>query len=137
VVLCEAALAVLLVIGGVEQNPGPSVEAESIMKVLCSGLDRNLKLGTHCGTCGRWFYNGCGNVKTQVAESGKWIRDRCRWEKVCLLWEKLQTALLEIEDVRRKNKRMEEQLTVAAAGSDNVQGHHEGEKCIFLGDSVI
>jgi len=57
VVLCAAALAVLLVIGGVEQNPGPSVEAESIMQVLCSGCDRNLKSGTQCDMCGRWFYN--------------------------------------------------------------------------------
>ena len=39
VVLCAVALAVLLVIGGVGQNPGSSVEAESIMQVLCSGCD--------------------------------------------------------------------------------------------------
>lgn len=37
---------------------------------------------------------------------------------------------------------MEEQLRVAAAGSevgrcDKVQGHHEGEKCLGLGDLVI
>jgi len=52
VVPCAAALAVLLVIGGVEQNPGPSMEAESIMQVLCSGCDRNLKSGTQCDICG-------------------------------------------------------------------------------------
>jgi hypothetical protein len=37
---------------------------------------------------------------------------------------------------------MEEQLRVVAVGSevgrcDNVQGHHKGEKCLVLGDSVI
>jgi hypothetical protein len=37
---------------------------------------------------------------------------------------------------------MEERLRVAAEGSavsrcDTVQGHHEGEKCLVLGDSVI
>jgi hypothetical protein len=37
---------------------------------------------------------------------------------------------------------MEEQLRVVAAGSevgrcDEVQGHHEGEKCLVLGDSVV
>jgi hypothetical protein len=69
--LCAAALAMLLVIGGVEQNPGPGVEGENIMQVLCSGCDRNLKLGTQCETCGQWFHNSCGNVKAQVAESGK------------------------------------------------------------------
>jgi hypothetical protein len=86
-----------------EQNPVPSVKAESIMQVLCSGHDRNLKSGTQYDTCGRWFYNSYGNIKTQVAGSGKWIYDRCRWQKVRLLGEKLQTALLEIEDVRWKS----------------------------------
>jgi hypothetical protein len=76
-------------------------------------------------------------------EIGKWVCDRCRWEKVHLLEEKLQNALLDIEDPRRKNKRMEEQLRVAAASGsevdkcDKVQGHHEGKKCLVLGDSVI
>jgi hypothetical protein len=45
-ILCAKTLAVLLVIGGVEKNPGPGVEAEKIMQVLCSGCDRNLKTGT-------------------------------------------------------------------------------------------
>ena len=34
------------------KNPGPGVQAEKIMQVLCSGCDRNLKLGTHCDTSG-------------------------------------------------------------------------------------
>jgi len=78
----------------------------------------------------------------QVAERGKWICDRCRWERVSLLEEKLQSTLLETEDLKRKNKRMEEQLRVAAEGSevnkcDTLQGHHEGKKRLVLGDSVI
>ena len=32
--LCAAILAILLVIGGVEQNPGPGVEGESFMQVM-------------------------------------------------------------------------------------------------------
>jgi hypothetical protein len=59
-ILCAAVLATLLVIGGVELNPGP---VENIVQVLCSGYDRNLKSGTHCETCGRWYHNSCGNVK--------------------------------------------------------------------------
>jgi rRNA maturation endonuclease Nob1 len=70
-ILCATNLAVLLVIGGVEKNPGPGVEAEEIMRVLCSGCDRILKSGTQCDTCGRWFHNSCGNVKAQVAEIRK------------------------------------------------------------------
>jgi hypothetical protein len=46
ILLCTAALTVLLVIGGVEQNPGPGVEADNSLQVLCDGCDRNLKSGT-------------------------------------------------------------------------------------------
>ena len=53
--MCATTLAVLLVIVGVEKNPGPGVEAEKILQVLCSECDRNLKSGTQCNTCGRWF----------------------------------------------------------------------------------
>jgi len=42
-ILCVTTLAVLLVIGEVEKNPGSGVEAEKILQVLCSGCDRNLK----------------------------------------------------------------------------------------------
>jgi hypothetical protein len=44
--LFAAVLAVLLVIGGVEQNPGTGVEVESFMQVICSGCERILKSGT-------------------------------------------------------------------------------------------
>jgi hypothetical protein len=61
-ILCPTTLAVLLVIGGVEKNPGPGVDAEKILHVLCSGRDRNFKSGTQCNTSGHWFHNSCGNV---------------------------------------------------------------------------
>jgi hypothetical protein len=64
--LSARTLAVQLVIGGVETNPGPSAETEKIKRVLCSMCDRILKSGTQCDTCGRWFHNACGNVKAQV-----------------------------------------------------------------------
>jgi hypothetical protein len=136
--LCAAALAVLLVTDGLEQNPGSGVEAESIMQVSCSGCDRNLILGTHCDMCGSWCHISCENVIIQVAENGKWICDRCRWEKMRLLEEKPQNALFEIEDLRRKNKRIEEQLRVAANGSEvsrynTAQGHREGKICLVFG----
>ena len=70
-ILCASTLAVLLVMGGVEENPGPSVDVDKIMRVFCGGCDRILKSGIHCYTCGRWFHNSCGNVKARVAESGK------------------------------------------------------------------
>jgi hypothetical protein len=38
----EHALAIILVIGGVEQNPGLGMEADNILQALCSGCDKNL-----------------------------------------------------------------------------------------------
>jgi hypothetical protein len=46
--LCAVALTALLVIGGVEQNPGPGVEVDNSLQILCSGCERNLKSGTQC-----------------------------------------------------------------------------------------
>jgi len=102
--LCATTLAVLLVIGGVETNPGPAVDSE-IMRVLCSGCDRTLKSGSQCDTCGRWFHNSCGNMKVRVAESGKWVCDKCRSERLRVLEEKLQEALQQIEVLTKKNCR--------------------------------
>jgi hypothetical protein len=53
----------------------------------------------------------------------------------------MQNALFEIEDLERKNKRIEEQLRVTEPGSavsrcDTVQRHLEGENCLVMRDSV-
>jgi hypothetical protein len=128
----------LLVICGVEKIPGPGVQAEKIMQVLCSGCNRNLKSGTQCDRSGQWFHNNCGNVKVQVAESRKWICDKCRLERLRLLQEKLQKALLQIDGLTRKNKALEEQLRLAAAGrQDTVPGHLKGGECLVLGNSIM
>jgi hypothetical protein len=47
-------------------------------------------------------------VKVQVVESGKWNCDRCRSERLQLLEEKLQKAVLQIDELKRKNKAVEE-----------------------------
>ena len=110
VVLCARTLAVLLVTG-VQNKPGPGVEAENIMQIVCSECDRNLKSGgTQCDTWGRWFHNSCGSVKAHLAKSGKWISDKSRSKRLRLLEEKLQNALLQIDHLTRKNKALEEQL---------------------------
>jgi hypothetical protein len=70
--LCAVIVNVLLVIGKVEQNPGPGVKVENSLLVLCSGCERNLKSEIQWNMCGRWFHNSYGNVKIQMADSGKW-----------------------------------------------------------------
>jgi hypothetical protein len=124
-------LAVLLVIGGVKKN---GVEAEKT-----SRCDRNLKSGTQCNTCGHWFHNSCGNIKAQVVESRKWIWNRCGSERFRLLEEKLHNALLQTDDLTRKNKALEEQLRLTTAGreigrQDRVLGDCKVGKCLVLGD---
>jgi hypothetical protein len=78
--------------------------------------------------CGRWFDNSCGNVKAQLVDSGKWNCERCKWERLCLLEEKLQNALNQTEDVKPRNKMLEEQLRVAATGNEigRKAGHGAG-----------
>ena len=71
--LCETAWAELLLIVVVEKNPGPGVEVEKIFQVLCSECDGNLTSGTQYKTCGRWFHNSCGNVKS--SSGGEWEID--------------------------------------------------------------
>jgi Zn-finger protein len=44
-----------------------------------------------------------------MADSGMWSCDRCRWERLHRLEEKLENALQQIE-LKRKNKGLEEQL---------------------------
>jgi hypothetical protein len=109
---------VLWVIVRVEKNPGHDVEAEKILQVLCSGCDRNLNSGTQCNTCGRWFHNGCCNVKAEVAGRGKWTWNKCRLERLWLLEEKLHNVLLQIDELPWKNKTLEEQLRLATAGRE-------------------
>jgi hypothetical protein len=141
--LCAVALTALLVIDGVEQNPEPGVEADNSLQVLCSGRERNLKSGTQCDMCGRCFHNSCGHVKVQMADSGKWSCDRCRWDRLRRLEEKLENALQQIEELKQKNKMLEEaQLRGAVAGfevgsRDTVRRQHEGAECSVLGDSII
>jgi hypothetical protein len=77
-----------------------------------------------------------------LVDSGKWNCERCKWERLCLLEEKLQTDLNQIEDLKLRNERLEEQLRVAATGNEigrqvTVQEHYEGEQCLVVGDSII
>jgi hypothetical protein len=53
-------LAALLVIGGVEQNPGPVVEVENTVRLLYTGCGRNVKSGIQCELCGRWYITVVG-----------------------------------------------------------------------------
>ena len=51
-------------------------------------------------------------------------------------------ALLQIDNIARKNKALEDQLRLATAGRevgrrDTVPGDRKGGECLVLGDSII
>jgi len=52
-VLSYMILAVLLMIGGIDQNPDPVVEVENTTRLLCTGCGRNLNSGIQCELCGQ------------------------------------------------------------------------------------
>ena len=43
--LISIVLGILLMISGIEQNPGPVVDAENTVRLLCTGCGRDLKSG--------------------------------------------------------------------------------------------
>ena len=122
-----------------ELNPGPD---EKSVQVLCNGCDRNLKSGTQCVSCGRWYHNSCGNVKIQVAESGKWNCDGCRSERLRVLEEKLRDAQIQIEELIRRNKDLKERILRAENdGSVGLRSTGQvktvSDRCLVLGDSIV
>jgi len=52
-VLSWMVLAVLLMIGGIEQNPVPVVEVKNTARFLCTFCGRNVNSGMQCELCGR------------------------------------------------------------------------------------
>jgi hypothetical protein len=57
--LSSVVLALLLVIGGFEQNSGPVTESLMAVQILCTGCSRNLKSGIQCQLCGLWYHKSC------------------------------------------------------------------------------
>jgi hypothetical protein len=77
-----------------------------------------------------------------VEESGKLFCDKCRWERLRLLQEKLTEILHQINVLTRKNKALEEELRLSTAGRevgsrDTVPGHLKCGECLVIGGSII
>lgn len=128
-------------IGSMEQNPGPGIDGDSMIQVLCSGCERILKSRNRCETGGHWYNNSSGNVKALAAESGIWKCNKCRSERLQLLEEKLTNTILQTDELTCKNTVMDEQLQLVEAGKKvnkqyTVPVKHEGKKCLVMGDST-
>jgi hypothetical protein len=131
-------LAVLLIIGGVKQNPGPVVEVENTVRLLCTGCGRNLKMGIQCELCGHWYHYSCGSMKAQAVERENWNCDKCRTEKVRMLQEDLQNALQQIDELKARNREPEAKLLlVGTRKRDTIPTKQKVTKCMVVGDSVL
>ena len=137
-VLGSTVLAILLIIGGIEQNPGPVMEVVSTVRLTCTGCNRNLKSGIQCELCGKWYHYSCGNVKALPVERENWNCEKCRTEKVKILQENLQKALRQIDELKTRNRELEERLRLVETGKRNsVADKQIVAKCIVVGDSLL
>ncbi|KAK7874525.1 hypothetical protein R5R35_013104 [Gryllus longicercus] len=142
--LSATVIAILLVIGGIEQNPGPVASAasacEKIIRIVCRGCGKNLSSGWRCGSCGDWFHKTCGNVKRGNVEG--WVCPKCKVNYVQRLEEELRSARREIADLKVANKALNEQLTELRDKTDTpsvpqpVDESARGS-CLILGDSIV
>jgi hypothetical protein len=129
---------VVAVTGGVEQNPGPGVEEMDIIELVCTGCSRNLKSGIQCELCGRWYHYSCGNIKAHMAERVKWSCDKCNTGRFRRLQEDLQNALRQIDELKTRNRELEEKLLlVGAEKRDTVPSRQKAGKCMVIGDSLV
>ncbi|KAJ4449264.1 hypothetical protein ANN_00662 [Periplaneta americana] len=83
-------LAMLLVIGGVELNPGP------VESVKCGVCKNNLRTGLLCITCSTWFHFSCQKLKRDQYIEENW---RCR---ECMRDIAVETTDTEIESLRKR-----------------------------------
>ena len=139
-------LAVLLIIGGVQLNPGPVVEGENNVRLLCTGSRKNLKSGIQCKLCGRWYHYSCGSVKAQAAEREKWKCDKCRTEKLRMLQEDLQNTLRQIVELKARSRELDAKLLPMGTGKRERERERERGrvprkqrvmKCVVVGDSIL
>jgi hypothetical protein len=80
--------------------------------------------------CVLWYLKSCVNVKLQVPGSGKWNCDRCRSARLRVLEEKLRNAQIQIEELKWRNKALEEQILLTEKGKDVWKGGHcNGKAC--------
>lgn len=136
--LSSMILAILLIIGGIEQNPGPSGEMDTTASDICTGCGRHLKSGIQCEMCGKWYHNTCGNGRVQLAAKENWCCGKCMKEKVRGLQEQLQEALSQVNDLKVKNRELEAKLKVTKAEEKgSILAENKGAKCLVVGDSLV
>ena len=68
-----------------------------------------------------------------VVEAEKWNCDKCRTEQVRMIQEDLQNALRQIDELKARNRELEQKLILAGAGKRDTGT----AKCMVFGDSIV
>ncbi|KAJ4451854.1 hypothetical protein ANN_03332 [Periplaneta americana] len=69
-------IATMLVIGGVELNPGPINDTEKT-SIKCGSCKKNLRVGVLCNGCEIWFHLGCQKIKRDQIIEETWVCRDC------------------------------------------------------------
>ncbi|KAK7874572.1 hypothetical protein R5R35_013142 [Gryllus longicercus] len=149
-VLRATALCTLLIIGGVEQNPGPGGTSKG--KLSCTACFKLLRAGAQCDNCGKWFHVGC-NTNLRDKTTMKWICIVCTTNRelyvkqvIRCLESELQTANQIIREIVQINGALQEELFKHKLSTRNENTVREGIRsatkeseveCLILGDSTI
>ena len=77
-------------------------------------------------------------MKTRAAESENWNSEKCRTEKIRMLQEELQNAQRQIDEMKARNRELEDKLLMAGAGKrDTAHAKENVAKCMVVGDSML
>ncbi|KAK7862342.1 hypothetical protein R5R35_011570 [Gryllus longicercus] len=95
-VLLVSLISVLLVIGGLELNPGPT----------CFVCRRALKSGAECSVCGKWYHNSCERIRDVDIIGDEWSCNRCTRKNVKVLSERVRAFEDENIQLRQENLRL-------------------------------
>jgi hypothetical protein len=100
-------------------------------------VQQNSKVGNSVRTMWTVHHYSCGNVKTLAAEREKWKCDTCRTEKVKMLKEELQNVLQQIDELKARNRELEEELLLVEDGKrTTVPGKQKVAKWM-VGNSLL
>ncbi|KAJ4443069.1 hypothetical protein ANN_04719 [Periplaneta americana] len=134
--LCDSDLAMLLVIGGVELNPGP------VEPVKCGICRNNLRTGLLCSICSKWFHFSCQKRKRDQHIEKNWRCKECMRDIVVTTDTEIELLKKEVAELKGKLQQMEERLREMEAENRRLCEERHGEaskekQILLIGDSVV
>lgn len=137
-------IAILLIIGGIELNPGPASD-NGVISVKCGSCRKNLRVGVLCNQCEKWFHLTCQKIKREQIVEETWLCKDCGNEagnreliglrnEVKKLREKLETAEQRIKFLEDENKLLRREKE---NGEEREEKKKHGAASVIIGDSII